>query len=141
MVPVCDKRYHIYNRFRHFWAEIKKLWNYPLSFTHKNTHIIQLIAMLVIGEGEKIKSRERELQAQVKSLQQEVETRSREVQELQASVDALRAARPGGKVDATTAAQEKTYNAKNFEDSNLSQILTENDHLKEQVSLFFFLML
>ena len=30
MVPVCDKRYHIYNRFRHFWAEIKKLWNYPL---------------------------------------------------------------------------------------------------------------
>ena len=32
MVPVCDKRYHIYNRFRHFWAEIKKLWNYPLDF-------------------------------------------------------------------------------------------------------------
>ena len=31
MVPVCDKRYHIYNRFRHFWAEIKKLWNYPLQ--------------------------------------------------------------------------------------------------------------
>jgi len=31
MVPVCDKRYHIYNRFRHFWAEIKKLWNYPLG--------------------------------------------------------------------------------------------------------------
>ena len=31
MVPVCDKRYHIYNRFRHFWAEIKKLWNYPLE--------------------------------------------------------------------------------------------------------------
>jgi len=31
MVPVCDKRYHIYNRFRHFWAEIKKLWNYPTS--------------------------------------------------------------------------------------------------------------
>jgi len=30
MVPVCDERYHIYNRFRHFWAEIKKLWNYPL---------------------------------------------------------------------------------------------------------------
>ena len=30
MVPVCDKRIHIYNRFRHFWAEIKKLWNYPL---------------------------------------------------------------------------------------------------------------
>ena len=30
MVPVCDKRYHIYNKFRHFWAEIKKLWNYPL---------------------------------------------------------------------------------------------------------------
>ena len=28
MVPVCDKRYHIFNRFRHFWAEIKKLWNY-----------------------------------------------------------------------------------------------------------------
>ena len=32
MVPVCDKRYHIYNRFRHFGAEIKKLWNYPLAF-------------------------------------------------------------------------------------------------------------
>jgi len=31
MVPVCDKLYHIYNRFRHFWAEIKKLWNYPLK--------------------------------------------------------------------------------------------------------------
>jgi len=31
MVPVCDKRYHIYNRFRHFGAEIKKLWNYPFS--------------------------------------------------------------------------------------------------------------
>jgi len=31
MVPVCDKRYHIYNRFRHFWAEIKKLWNYPFN--------------------------------------------------------------------------------------------------------------
>jgi len=30
MVPVCDKRYHIYNKFRHFWAEIKKLWNYLL---------------------------------------------------------------------------------------------------------------
>jgi len=30
MVPVCDKRYHIYIRFRHFWADIKKLWNYPL---------------------------------------------------------------------------------------------------------------
>ena len=30
MVPVCDKRYDIYNRFRHFWAEIKKLWNYSL---------------------------------------------------------------------------------------------------------------
>jgi len=30
MVLVCDKRYHIYNRFRHFGAEIKKLWNYPL---------------------------------------------------------------------------------------------------------------
>jgi len=33
MVPVCDKRYHIYNRFRHFWAEIKKLWNYQLKHT------------------------------------------------------------------------------------------------------------
>ena len=31
MVSVCDKRYHIYNRFRHFWAEIKKLWNYPYN--------------------------------------------------------------------------------------------------------------
>jgi len=31
MVSVCNKRYHIYNRFRHFWEEIKKLWNYPLA--------------------------------------------------------------------------------------------------------------
>jgi len=31
MVPVGDKRYHIYNRLHHFWAEIKKLWNYPLK--------------------------------------------------------------------------------------------------------------
>ena len=31
MVHVCDKRYHIYNRFRNFWAEIKKLWNYTLK--------------------------------------------------------------------------------------------------------------
>jgi len=30
MVPVSDKRYHMYNRFHHFWAEINKLWNYPL---------------------------------------------------------------------------------------------------------------
>ena len=37
MVPVCDKRYHIYNRFRHFWAEIKKLWNYPLRLGFCNT--------------------------------------------------------------------------------------------------------
>jgi len=39
MVPVCDKRYHIYNRFRNFWAEIKKLWNYPwnvFTFVVKN---------------------------------------------------------------------------------------------------------
>ena len=34
MVPVCDKRYHIYNRFRHFWADIKKLWNYLLLSPH-----------------------------------------------------------------------------------------------------------
>jgi len=31
MVPVCDNLNYIYNRFRHFWAEIKKLWNYPLE--------------------------------------------------------------------------------------------------------------
>jgi len=37
MVPVCDKRYHIYNRFRHFWAEIKKLWNCPLLIVNKMT--------------------------------------------------------------------------------------------------------
>jgi len=36
MVPVCDKRYHIYNRFRHFWVEIKKLWNYPFAFLVKH---------------------------------------------------------------------------------------------------------
>jgi len=40
MVPVCDKRYHIYNRFRHFWAEIKKLWNYPLH--HKADFIMKM---------------------------------------------------------------------------------------------------
>ena len=39
MVPVCDKRYHIYNRFRHFGAEIKKLWNYPLADTVVNGNI------------------------------------------------------------------------------------------------------
>ena len=38
MVPVCDKRYHIYNRFRHFWADIKKLWNYPFSQGGDGTH-------------------------------------------------------------------------------------------------------
>ena len=37
MVPVCDKRYHIYNRFRRFWVEIKKLWNYPLAFLYDLT--------------------------------------------------------------------------------------------------------
>jgi len=36
MVPVCNKRYHIYNRFCHFWAEIKKLWNYPLTTCQEN---------------------------------------------------------------------------------------------------------
>jgi len=40
MVPVCDKRYHIYNRIRHFWAEIKKLWNYPFRANmYKNVHV------------------------------------------------------------------------------------------------------
>jgi len=39
MVPVCDKRYHIYNRLRHFWAEIKKLWNYPLYLTFYKLHV------------------------------------------------------------------------------------------------------
>ena len=40
MVPVYDKRYHIYNRFRHFWAEIKKLWNYPLTQKIKKESIL-----------------------------------------------------------------------------------------------------
>ena len=40
MVPVCDKRYHIYNRFCHFWAEIKKLWNYPLEDLLANVEAI-----------------------------------------------------------------------------------------------------
>ena len=35
MVPVCDKRFHLYNRFRNFWAEIKRLWNY-LFFVANN---------------------------------------------------------------------------------------------------------
>jgi len=38
MVPVFDKRYHIYNRFRHFWAEIKK--NEELSIKVKAAYII-----------------------------------------------------------------------------------------------------
>jgi len=38
MVPVCDKRYHIYNRFRIFWAEIQKLWNYPLLSSTMESH-------------------------------------------------------------------------------------------------------
>jgi len=45
MVPLCDKRYHIYNRFRHFWPEIKKLWNYPfkdyvITFARKFEQIV-----------------------------------------------------------------------------------------------------
>ena len=43
MVPVCDKRYHIYNRFHHFWAEIKKLWNYPLVQTPTHLKICSLL--------------------------------------------------------------------------------------------------
>jgi len=44
MVPVCDKRYHIYNRFLHFWAEIKKLWIYPLQY-------IQIMLCVSPGRG------------------------------------------------------------------------------------------
>ena len=44
MVPVCDKRYHIYNRFRHFWAEIKKLWNYPFRHKVKKTLLYMYLA-------------------------------------------------------------------------------------------------
>ena len=49
MVPVCDKRYHIYNRFRHFWAEIKKLGNYPLMGTDYvcNYYYTCIVAFLV----------------------------------------------------------------------------------------------
>jgi len=39
MVPVCDKPYHTYNRFRHFWAEIKKLWNYPFCSPVAGPHL------------------------------------------------------------------------------------------------------
>jgi len=39
MVPVCDRRYHIYYRFRHFGAEIKKLWNYPLEISVMYIHV------------------------------------------------------------------------------------------------------
>jgi len=42
MVPVCDKRYHIYNRFRHFWAEIKNLWNYPFQSVSAHNIIVLL---------------------------------------------------------------------------------------------------
>jgi len=47
MVPVCDKRYHIYNRFRHFGAEIKKLWNYPFTACQKDEtkHVTTDIAL------------------------------------------------------------------------------------------------
>jgi len=55
MVPVCDKRYHIYNRFRHFWAEIKKLWNYPLaiSLSLQNIFFIRLFKTMNINFGDK----------------------------------------------------------------------------------------
>ena len=46
MVPVCDKRYHIYNRFRHFWAEIKKLWNYPLVIYGDNDFVKKVYSIL-----------------------------------------------------------------------------------------------
>jgi len=49
MVPVCDKRYHIYNKFRHFWAEIKKLWNYPLYHQASYTlHLLGFSSMMVV---------------------------------------------------------------------------------------------
>jgi len=52
MVPVCDKRYHIYIRFCHFWAEIKKLWNYPLTqnlpFVNKTIIIIIIFFIIII---------------------------------------------------------------------------------------------
>jgi len=47
MVPVCDKRYHIYNRFRHFWAEIKKLWNYPLSLNY--TYLLAMFSPILVA--------------------------------------------------------------------------------------------
>jgi len=53
MVPVCDKRYHIYNRFRHFWAEIKKLWNYPLSAQEFN-YPSCVSAVAVITEAKRV---------------------------------------------------------------------------------------
>jgi len=59
MVPVCDKRYHIYNRFRHFWAEIKKLWNYPLQqyykcihFTNKLFFFVVVLNIIIVGTQE-----------------------------------------------------------------------------------------
>ena len=48
MVPVCDKRYHIYNRFRLFGAEIKKLWNYPLTL---NDIPVPVLAMDTVRFG------------------------------------------------------------------------------------------
>ena len=44
-VPVCDKRYHIYNRIRHFGAEIKKLWNYPFMYPEGAFAIIDNVNM------------------------------------------------------------------------------------------------
>jgi len=36
VLPVCDKAYHMNNRFQQMWAEFKKLWNYasPFNFTY-----------------------------------------------------------------------------------------------------------
>ena len=53
MVPVCDKQYHIYNRFRHFWAEIRKLWNYPLTlrggyYNYTLRHVANLFNKVIL---------------------------------------------------------------------------------------------
>jgi len=40
MVPVCDKRYHIYNRFRHFGAEIRNCGTIHNPYTSKKNRSV-----------------------------------------------------------------------------------------------------
>ena len=39
ILPVCDKPYHMNNRFHQIWAEIKMLWNYACHFVIWKKHL------------------------------------------------------------------------------------------------------